>query len=134
VVAKGVPRDRVIIESKSSNTGDNILFVKQLLQERGLNLNSFVLVQKPYMERRTWATFKKQWPEAECVVTSPQISFEDYGQDEKFKKRYINVMVGDLLRIREYPKLGFQMEQDIPDNVWQAGQRLLQLGFDKYRL
>lgn len=44
-----------------------------------LKLNSFILVQKPYMDRRTFATFRKQWPEAECIVTSPQLSYEDYG-------------------------------------------------------
>ena len=100
----------------------------------GLDLKTFLLVQKPYMERRTYATFRKQWPETECIVASPQISFEDYGKDEDFKKRYINVMVGDLLRIKEYSKLGFQIEQEIPNEVWSAGQRLLRLGFDKYKL
>lgn len=133
-IARGVSRDKIIIESKSSNTGENIQFVKRLLQEMGLHLTSFLLVQKPYMERRTYATFCKQWPDVDCIVTSPQISYEEYGRDEDFKKRYINVMVGDLLRIREYPKLGFQIEQEIPDEVWGAGQRLLQLGFDTYAL
>lgn len=134
IMTKGVPKDKVIVESKSSNTGENILFVKKLLEELNLHLKSFLLVQKPYMERRTWATFRKQWPDVDCLVTSPQISFEEYGRDENFKKRYINVMVGDLLRIKEYPKLGFQIEQEIPQKVWEAGQRLLRLGFNKYVL
>lgn len=108
--------------------------MKKLLIDLGLNLKSFILVQKPYMERRTYATFKKQWPEAECIVTSPKISFEEYAKDEDFKRRYINVMVGDLLRIREYPKRGFQIEQEIPKEVWDAGQRLVELGFNKYVL
>ena len=108
--------------------------MKKVLHDLKLHFTSFILVQKPYMERRTFATFRKQWPEAECLVTSPQISFEEYGRDEDFKKRYINVMVGDLLRIQEYPALGYQIEQEIPSEVWNAGQRLLMLGFDKYAL
>ena len=39
-------------------------------------------------------------------------------------------MAGDLQRIREYPAKGFQIHQDIPDNVWQAFERLVALGFD----
>ncbi len=135
IIEAGVPRDKVITENTSSNTGENILFVKKLLQERGLHLNSFILVQKPYMERRTYATVLKQWPEAEVLVTSPQISYEEYWKGEEYKKeRSISTMVGDLLRIREYPVLGFQVEQDIPKSVWDAGQQLIKLGFDRYVL
>ena len=130
----GVPKNKVILERNSTNTGENILFVKELLKKEGLDPRSFLLVQKPYMERRTYATFRKQWPEPDCLVTSPQISYEDYAKDETFKKRFINVMVGDLQRIKEYPKLGFQIEQDIPDDVWEAWNKLVELGFDTYYL
>ncbi len=68
-------------------------------------------------------------------VTSPSLSYEEYfTTDTVFKKRFINVMVGDLLRIKEYPKLGFQIKQNIPEDVWQAGQELIKLGFDTYVL
>ncbi len=43
-------------------------------------------------------------------------------------------MVGDLERIKEYPKLGFQIEQEIPDKVWEAGQELIKLGYNKFLL
>ena len=134
VVSKGVPRDRVILEPNSTNTGENVQFVKKLVNERGLDLRSFLLVQKQYMERRTYATFRKQWPEAECLVTSPQGSFEEDMKDPTFKHRNINVMVGDLLRIKQYPGLGFQIEQEISESAWDAGQKLLGLGFDRYTL
>lgn len=132
-IQKGVPKDKIILEPYSTNTGENILFVKKLLKEKGLNFKSFILVQKPYMERRTYAAVRKQWPEIECLATSPQLSYEEYAKgSDFFKDKFINVMVGDLLRIKEYPKLGFQIEQDIPDEVWNAGQKLVSLGYDKY--
>lgn len=134
IVNMGVPFEKVIIEPNSSNTGENVLFTKRLLKEKDYNFNSFILVQKPYMERRTYATFKKQWPEPECLVTSPNLSYKEYSKDEEFKNRFINVVVGDLIRIKEYPKLGFQIEQDIPEDVWDAGQKLINLGFNKYVL
>ena len=37
-IEKGVPVDKIIQESQSTNTGDNIVFVKNILKERGLNL------------------------------------------------------------------------------------------------
>ncbi len=129
---KGVPEEKIIIENKSSNTGENILFVKKLLQEKGLDLKSFVLVQKPYMERRTWATFRKQWSEAEGIITSPDISYEEYADNPRYKDRWIDVMVGDLQRIKEYPAKGFQIPQEIPGNVLEAYEKLLKLGYDKY--
>jgi hypothetical protein len=44
------------------------------------------------------------------------------------------VMVGDLQRIKEYPKLGFQIEQEIPKDVWEAWEELVKLGYIKYLL
>ena len=85
------------------------------------------------MERRAYATFRKQWPELEITVTSPKISYDLYmNSGDVSKDIFINVMVGDLIRIREYPKLGFQIEQEIPGEVWEAGQELLKLGYNKY--
>ncbi len=133
VLSKGVPQDKIILEPNATNTGENVIFTKKLLAEKGLNFESFVLVQKPYMERRTFATFRKQWPEAKCVVTSPQVSFEQYyNKDEDLKNRFINVMVGDLQRIKEYPARGFQISQDIPADVWEAYEKLVSLGYTKY--
>jgi len=133
-IEMGVSKDKIIIENKSTNTGENILFVKKLLLEKGLDLHSFLLVQKPTMERRTYATFKKQWPEAECFVTSPQFSYEEYTGGIQEKDFILNVMVGDLQRIKEYPVRGFQIQQEIPSEVWVAYNNLVALGYTKYMI
>jgi uncharacterized SAM-binding protein YcdF (DUF218 family) len=129
---KGVPSEAIFIENQSTNTGENIVFTQRLLQEKGLNPHTFLLVQKPYMERRSYATFKKHWPDKNLIVTSPQISFEDYPTDEIPIEKVINIMVGDLQRIRIYPDKGFQIPQDIPDDVWAAYERLVAQGFNKH--
>lgn len=128
-ITKGVPKDKIIIENKSTNTGENVQFTKKILKQRGLDFDSFILVQKPYMERRTYSTFKKIWPEKEFVVTSPQINFEDYPNKEISKEMVINLMVGDLQRIRAYPERGFQIYQEIPKNVWETYEKLVEHGF-----
>lgn len=129
---KGVPAEAIFIENQSTNTGENILFTQRLLHEKGLHPQSFLLVQKPYMERRSYATFKKQWPDKDLIVTSPKISFEDYPTEEISMEKVINIMVGDLQRIRIYPGKGFQIPQDIPDDVWAAYERLMAQGFNKH--
>ncbi len=125
----GVPEESILLEDRSTNTGDNVVLTRRLLHEKGLDPRSFLLVHKPYMERRTYATFKKVWPEKEAIVTSPRISFLDYPNEEIPLERVIHIMVGDLQRIRLYPERGFQIEQPIPDDVWDAFERLVALGF-----
>jgi uncharacterized SAM-binding protein YcdF (DUF218 family) len=132
----GVPRDRMIIENRSTNTGENVLFTKQLLADRGLDFQRFIVVQKPYMERRSYATFRKVWPEKDVIVTSPQMSMDDYlrrySHTALSPDEVIGIMVGDLQRIRLYAERGFQIEQEIPDEVWQAYEELVKAGYDKH--
>lgn len=131
-IKKGVPENAILIENKSSNTGENILFTQKMLEEKNLDLKSFIVVQKPYMERRSYATFKKHWPEKKLIVISPQISFEEYPTDEIPMEKVINIMVGDLQRIKFYPEKGFQIYQGIPVDIWKAYEKLVALGFDKH--
>lgn len=128
----GVPEEAILIENKSTNTGENIMFSRRLLEEKQLDPTVFMVVQKPYMERRSFATFKKHWPDKKLIVTSPQIAFDDYANTEIPQERVINIMVGDLQRIKIYPAKGFQVEQPIPADVWQAYERLVALGFTKH--
>ena len=128
----GVPQDSILVENKSTNTGENILFTQKILKEKNFDPESFIVVQKPYMERRSYATFKKHWPNKKLIVTSPKISFEDYPIPDIPLERVINIMVGDLQRIKEYPQKGFQIEQKIPGDVFEAYETLIELGYDKH--
>jgi uncharacterized SAM-binding protein YcdF (DUF218 family) len=135
-VGLGVPEDRIIVENQSTNTGENVRLTRQLLASRAIDVRTFILVQKPYMERRTFATFRKVWPEPSACVTSPRVSLDDY------LSRYTNaalsaddvisIMVGDLQRIRVYAEKGFQIPQPIPDDVWVAFHELVAAGYDRH--
>ncbi|MFL5740015.1 MAG: YdcF family protein [Flavisolibacter sp.] len=129
---KGVPDEAIFTENRSTNTGENIIFTQQLLQSLGLNPQRFIVVQKPYMERRSYATFKKHWPDKTIFVTSPQIDFENYPTVEIPLEKLINIMVGDTQRIPLYAEKGFQIAQSMPQDVWQAYKRLVELGFDEH--
>lgn len=128
-IQKGVPPEAILIENRSTNTGENILFTHELLKANGLTPQHFIVVQKPYMERRSYATFKKHWPDKDLIVTSPPIPFEAYATADQPLKKVISIMVGDLQRIQLYPEKGFQIYQPIPDHVWQAYENLVAAGY-----
>jgi sugar (pentulose or hexulose) kinase len=133
-VSLGVPRERILIENRSTNTGENVTFTKQLLAERGIDPQKFIVVQKPYMERRAYATFRSRWPEKKLVVTSPQILFDDYlerySHESLSQDDVVAIIVGDLQRIKVYGDRGWQIPQEIPNDVWQAYLELVAAGYD----
>lgn len=131
-ISKGVPEEAILIENRSTNTGENILYTQQLLKEKKLNPHSFIVVQKPYMERRSYATFKKHWPDKELVVTSPQIPFDEYATSDIPMEQVINIMVGDMQRIKVYYEKGFQIYQEVPADIEDAFEQLVALGYDSH--
>ena len=135
-IGLGVPADRIIVENQSSNTGENVQFTRDLLAARAIDARSFILVQKPYMERRTFATFRKVWPEPSICVTSPRVSLDQYltryANEALSADDVISIMVGDLQRIHLYPGKGFQIPQPIPDDVWVAFRELVAAGYDRH--
>lgn len=131
-ISAGAPPEKIILEKEARNSGENILFTKHLLDNRGLKVRRIITVQKPYSERRLYAALRRQWPEAETIVTSPKVSYEAYMASSPIgKARSIGVMVGDLQRLKLYAERGFQIPQEIPDDVWQAYEKLVALGFTK---
>lgn len=131
-IARGVPSRSIVVESEATNTGANIVLARQALAAHGLRVVSGLLVCKPYMRRRAYATAAKQWPEVIWGVDSPTMSFEEYPDAEVPEERMINLMVGDLQRIRVYAEDGFQIFQEIPSLVWEAYEALRDRGFDKF--
>jgi len=132
LMALGVPESVLILEKEATNTGENARFTRRLLEQLGVVVKSAVCVQKPFMERRTFATIARQWPELEFTVTSPRLGFDAWCAGAGSREAVINAMVGDLQRIIEYPKLGFQIAQDVPPSVIAAMQELIRLGYDKH--
>jgi hypothetical protein len=66
-------------------------------------------------------------------VTSPQVAMDDYlraySNVSLSPADVVSIMVGDLQRIRVYAERGFQIPQEIPDDVWRAYEELVGLGF-----
>ena len=124
-----VPEHALLLESRSTNTGENVDFTRALLQERGISVHSLIAVHKPYMERRTYAFLRRRWPEVEARIASPQLSFDAYCAGALSRASVIAAMVGDLQRIIEYPKRGFAIPQEVPPKVLEAFHLLIAAGY-----
>ncbi len=137
-VKLGVPEGVILCEDRSTNSGENILYIHAKLRELGIANHKMIIVQKPYMVRRAYATFMKQWPDKEkphVIMSAIDLTMDEYTQDAYITfEDMLNIMVGDTQRIREYPKLGYQIEQVIPEGVWSAYEELVRRGYTKHLL
>jgi Uncharacterized conserved protein len=131
-VARGVDESTILVEPAATNTGENLTLSRKLLSERGLHPQSGIIVTKPYMKRRALATALKQWSDVTWWVSAPDLDFTEYATPDVPERRMIELMVGDLQRIRIYAEQGFQAPQELPDDVWAAFEELVSLGYDRY--
>nr|WP_181010435.1 YdcF family protein [Streptomyces sp. SM14] len=128
-IGLGVPETSIVLEPKAANTGQNITYSREALADAGVTSSTVLLVSKPYMERRSFATARKLWPEVEVICTSESMEFDDYLKGIGDEKLVIDMLVGDLQRVIQYPERGFAIEQDVPDEVRQAYESLIHDGF-----
>lgn len=129
----GVPSEAILLETQSTNSGENVRFTEQLFKDKGIQCDSFILVQKPFMERRAIATFEKQWqsPYSQLQVSSTAHPFFEYMNEDMPLMMVLEALMEDFSRVKSYPEKGFQTEQIIPENVESSYQALLErFGFN----
>jgi uncharacterized SAM-binding protein YcdF (DUF218 family) len=126
----GVPASATVIEPAATNTGENITRSREALSQAGIHPASVLLISLPYMERRAYVTSRRTWPEVEAICASEPLSFDEYVSKIGDAKLLIDILVGDLQRVIEYPALGYAVAQDVPPPVEAAYQRLLRTGHD----
>ncbi|MFF0535557.1 YdcF family protein [Streptomyces coelicoflavus] len=125
----GVPSSAVLVEPRARNTGENIRFSRELLEEAGVGVSSVLLISKPYEERRAYATARKLWPEVEIVSASSPMTLNEYVDSIGDARTVIDMLVGALQRLLVYPEQGFLISQSVPADVIEAYERLCQAGF-----
>jgi uncharacterized SAM-binding protein YcdF (DUF218 family) len=129
-IDKGVDPEAILVEDKSRNSGENVTFTRELLEQKGIRLKRAICVQKPYLELRAQATLAKQWPDCDFIVSSPPISYERYPETDIIDaSRLINELVGQVDRVEKYSAMGFTERVIVPPDVVEAKQRLMELGF-----
>lgn len=131
----GVPEADILREDQSTNTKENILFTREMLEKLGLKHDRILGVHQPFMERRICAAMGVYWPEQSFRVTSPQVTIPEYLREAErqgmTQEGSISVIVGDFQRMDLYAKLGYQLPQEIPEEAWEAFRQLVGMGYDK---
>ena len=131
----GVPEADILREDKSTNTKENILFTREMLERLGLKHDRILGVHQPFMERRICAAMGVYWPEQSFRVTSPQVTIPEYLREAErqgmTREGSISVIVGDFQRMDLYARLGYQLPQEIPEQAWEAFRQLVDMGYDK---
>jgi hypothetical protein len=131
--SRGVPDTRILLETRATNTAENIRFSRAVLERNGRPRN-IVLAVKPFMQRRTWATMAVEWPEMPATVASPTMTLDEYFTHELPAEKIIPIMLGDLQRIWIYAQRGWSAPQRIPEEVLLAYSQLKDAGFTGHLL
>jgi uncharacterized SAM-binding protein YcdF (DUF218 family) len=128
-IENGVPPESVLIETRATNTEENIKFTREILADHEIQARSVIIMSRPYQQRRAFATCKKLWPEVEVLCASRPLSLDDYVVSIGDVNRVINMLVGDTQRIEVYAERGFAIPQHVPEEVRAAYDRLVKAGF-----
>jgi hypothetical protein len=120
---------QAIVENRSTNTGDNIRFTRDLLESSGLALGAaikgVILVATPCRQRRVWLTWQKLVPEVAAWNSPPLTDYDSLralyaAKGEDIRRQ----LIGEYERIRDYPARGWMAEGNIPSAVHEAAQFL----------
>lgn len=127
----GVPEERLILETRAANSGENFTCTRELLAARGIAPRTGVIACKPYMARRAWATGVWQWPQVRWSVFPWEITLPEYLDRGNDRRTVLELMTGDLQRMRLYAGR-YQAAVEVPEPVWAAYERLAADGCDRY--
>jgi uncharacterized SAM-binding protein YcdF (DUF218 family) len=130
LIESGVPEKALAIERLASNTGENFWLSAELLRDLGETPHEFLIVQKPYGERKTLATARRRWPDKDVRLTSEQISFADYLQGSIPPHRILSMLAGEIIRLRGYAASGLiEIDEPVPAELIDAAQSLRDAGY-----
>jgi uncharacterized SAM-binding protein YcdF (DUF218 family) len=130
LLARGVPRECLLLEKQASNTAQNIAYSKRLLGDPPPQ--SILYVCKPFMPRRVYATHAVEWPEVPVTVASWESSFASYCHAALPQEKILNILMGDTQRLWIYARKGYSAHQRIPAEVLDAFQTLCAKGFTQH--
>ena len=128
------------LERRSTNCGNNITYLRDLLKERGVRCKSLILVQDATMQRRMSAGLKREMPDVtpinfasyrvRMVAKDGELCYDREPLGMWDPRRYLSLLMGEIPRLTDDeggygPKgAGFLAHVDIPDKVSAAWKRL----------
>jgi len=98
---RGVPKDAILTEDASITIPDNVRCSLNLLDEKGVQYNSIILVNSPYTQRRGWAHFKKYTPDSVKLIRVNSGTADQYKRDAWYKSQAgIDVVLSEYLKAK----------------------------------
>ncbi len=132
----GVPKSALLIENRSTNTGENIFFSRELLEQKGIVPKTVLVVHQPNMGRRIFAALSKQWEGPRFLIAPGSCALEAYLarllEEGVPREDILSNILGDFQRITVFAQRGYQLPQEVPEAARQAYQRLVDRGYTKY--
>lgn len=134
---EGIGKDKIYIENKSTNTGDNFRFSLKIIEENNIKADNIIIVHNKLSERRTLSAAKALMKNKKILITSPNMTFNDFitkmeKKTKEDRENNISVIVGDIQRLIIFPQLGWQTENKVPKEVINAYEVLKNKKYDKY--
>lgn len=123
LIALGIPENALVLETASTNTGENIEFGMRGLRAVGVEPIRLLLVAKPPHMRRCIATFARKFPGVRTIATPPTGDMLDYFQDSLENRPTENPLkrlAEEVDRLISYPELGYIETVDVPSIVQEA--------------
>ncbi len=139
-----IDRSQILVEADSTNSGENALFSRRLLEAGDHSAKTLLIVQDPTMQRRADATFRHVWRDCPDVsflnwpTFTPRVSIAGGGLRFDLDgigglwpmERFIALVMGEIPRLRDDPHgygpkgQGFIAHVDIPAAIEAAYARL----------
>ena len=115
LVERGVPGERILMEERATDTGENVLFsIPVIERELGLeNVKSVLAIGKFRTSRRYLMTLQKHWPDVRKMLVP--IHYHDVDRTRWHEDGELRDQVmAEWARIVPYFRRGFIEEVDLP--------------------
>jgi len=116
----GLTPEWIIVEEESTNTLENVQLSAALLRHRNVACNRVILVTQPVLQRRAWATARRQWPGVELLNCPPEAHARSDRSNATEIVRLSELAVGEIRRLQRYAAEGHLEPQNIPATVIRA--------------
>lgn len=136
-IQEGVFEDKILIEKEATNTYKNFKYGIRVLERENLHPKSFLIVGKPYQERRAQSIAKIELANSKFSIASFSTCLDEF--IEYVVKNYlmsvddvINEVVAEVNIGIITPKYGIQQKEELPKEVLESYERLCEKGYTKY--
>lgn len=114
LLKRGVPADAILSEEKATNTGENVINTRALLErEKGKgDIKSVIGIGQMHAARRFVMTLERHWPEVKKMFTAPNyynVSREEFYKDPVLRTEVLH----EYRKIPAYRSTGFIREIDV---------------------